>query len=94
MGNAVQLFGQEKIDGPSDLDTIVTLSVTDILASHAKLVHPIKELSEHLDALDQTPVHLATRPARPRYQQMARKSRENLTNAMLDLSRGVLPNLQ
>ena len=65
MGNAVQLFGQEKIDGPLDLDTIVTLSVTDILASHAKLVRSIKELSEHLDALNQTPVHLATRPLAP-----------------------------
>jgi hypothetical protein len=94
MGNAVQLFGQEKIDGPLDLDTIVTLSVTDILASHAELAYAIKELSEYLDALAQITRALSDSPARTRYQQMARKSRENLTNAMLDLSRGVLPNLQ
>jgi len=63
MGNAVQLFRQEKIDGPSDIDTIVTSSVTDILASHAKLVRAIKELSEHLDALDQITCALSDSPA-------------------------------
>ena len=65
MGNAVQLFGQEKIDGPLDLDTIVTLSVTDILASHAKLVCAIKELQNISMLSLKSPVHLATRPPAP-----------------------------
>jgi hypothetical protein len=94
MGNAVQLFRQGKIEGPSDLDTIVKLAVTDILASHAQLVRTIKKLTEHLAVLDQITDALSDSDARVRYQQVARKSHENLMNAMLYLSRGALPNLR
>ena len=87
MNNVVQLFRQEKIVGPSDPDTIVIFAVTDILASHADLTLTIKALSEHLDALDHIIDVLSDSDTRARCEQEARRSRESLTNAMLDLSR-------
>jgi hypothetical protein len=86
MNNVVQLFRQEKIVGPSDPDTIVMFAVTDILASHADLTLTIKALSEHLDALDRIIDVLSDSDTRARCEQEARRSRESLTNAMLDLS--------
>ena len=53
MRDVVQLFKHEKIEDPSDPDSIVTFAVTDILACHAQLGRTIKELSKHLDGLDQ-----------------------------------------
>jgi hypothetical protein len=87
MNNVVQLVGQEKIVGPSTPDTIVIFAVTSILASHADLALTIKALSEHLDALDQITDALSDSATRARFKQEARRSRESLTNAMLNLSR-------
>jgi hypothetical protein len=86
MNNVVQLFRQEKTVGPSDPDTIVIFAVSDILASHADLTLTIKALSEHLDALDHITDALSDSDTRARFKQEARRSRESLTNAMLDLS--------
>jgi hypothetical protein len=87
MNNVVQLFTQEKIAGLSGPDTIVILAVTDILASHADLTLAIKALSGHLDALDHITDALSDSDTRARLKQEVRRSRESLTNAMLDLSR-------
>lgn len=87
MNNVVQLFKQEKIVGLSDPDTIVILAVTDILASHADLTLTIKAISGHLDALDPITDALSDSDIRARFKQEARRSRESLMNAMLDLSR-------
>jgi hypothetical protein len=86
MNNVVQLFRQEKIAGPSDPDTIVIFAVTDILASRADLTLTIKALSKHLDALDHIICGLSDSDTRAKCEQEARRSRESLTNAMIDLS--------
>ena len=87
MNNVVHLIRQGKIVSPSDPGTIVTLAVSDILASHADLALTIKALSEHLDALDQITDALSDSDTRARFKQEAKRSRKSLTNAMLDLSR-------
>ena len=87
MNNVVQLFKQQKIVGLSDPDTIVIFAPTDILASHAELTLTIKALSGHLDALDHITDALSDSDTRARFKQDARRSRESLANAMLDLSR-------
>ena len=86
MNIVVQLFRQKKIAGPSDPDTSVIFAVTDILASHADLTLTIKALSKHLDALDHIVCGLSDSDTRARCEQEAGRSRESLTNAMLDLS--------
>lgn len=86
MSNVVQLFRHEKIEGPPDPDSIVTFAVNDILVSHAQLDRTIKELSKHLDALDQITDALSDSDTRAQFQDEARRSRESLTNAMLNLS--------
>ena len=86
MSNVIRLFGRKKIEGPSDPDAIITFAVTDILASHADLTLTIKALSEHLDALDRIIDVLSDSDTRARCEQEARRSRESLTNATLDLS--------
>jgi hypothetical protein len=53
----------------------------------------IKALSEHLDALDHITDALSDSDIRVRFRKEAKRSRESLTNAMLDLSHS-LPNLQ
>jgi hypothetical protein len=80
------LFRQEKIEGPSDPDTVVAIAVTDILASHAQLACTIKELSKHLDALNYITDALSDSDSRARFKREAKRSRASLTNALLDLS--------
>jgi hypothetical protein len=87
MNNVAQLFKQQKIVGLSDPDTIAIFALTDILASHAELTLTIKALSGHLDALDHITDALSDSDTRARFKQEARRSRESLANAMLDLSR-------
>jgi hypothetical protein len=87
MNNVVQLSKQQKIVGLSDPDTIVIFALTDILTSHAELTLTIKALSGHLDALDHITDALSDSDTRARFKQEARRSRESLANAMLDLSR-------
>ena len=85
MNNVVQLFRQGKIVGPSDPDTIVIFAVTDILASRAELASTIKALSEHLDTLDHITDALSDSDTRACFKQAAKRGRESLANAMLDL---------
>jgi hypothetical protein len=87
MNNVVQLFKQQKIVGLSDPDIIVTFALTELLASHAELTLTIKALSGHLDALDHITDALSDSDTRARFKQEARRSRESLANAVLDLSR-------
>lgn len=87
MNNVAQLFKQQKIVGLSDPDTTAIFALTDILASHAELTLTIKALSGHLDALDHITDALSDSDTRARFKQEARRSRESLANAMLDLSR-------
>ncbi len=87
MNNAVRLFKQQKIAGLSNPDTMVTFALTDILASHAELTLTIKALSGHLDALDHITDALSDSDTRARFKQEARRSRESLANAVLDLTR-------
>ena len=87
MNNVVQLFKQQKIVGLSDPDIIVTFALTELLASHAELTLTIKALSGHLDALDHITDALSDSDARARFKQEARRSRESLANAVLNLSR-------
>jgi hypothetical protein len=86
MSNVVRLFRQERIEGPSDPDAIVTSAVTDILASHAQLACTIKVLSKHLDALDHITDTVVDIDTRARSKEVAKRSRESLTKAMFDLS--------
>jgi hypothetical protein len=85
--NVVQLFRQQETVGLSGPDTIVIFGLTDILASHAELTLTIKALSGHLDALEHITDALIASDTRARFKQEARRSRESLANAMLDLSR-------
>ncbi len=78
---------ESNIVGLSDPDTLVIFALSDILASHADLTLTIKALSEHLDTLDHITDALSGADTRARLKQEARRSRESLTNAMLDLSR-------
>jgi hypothetical protein len=87
MNNVVQLFKQQKIVGLSDPDIIVTFALTELLASHAELTLTIKALSGHLDALDHITDALSDSDTRARFKQEARRSRESLANAVLNLSR-------
>jgi hypothetical protein len=87
MNNVVQLFKQQKIVGLSDPDIIVTFALTELLASHAELTLTIKALSGHLDALDHITDALSDSDTRARFKQEARRSRESLANAVLELSR-------
>jgi len=87
MNNAVRLFKQQKIAGLSNPDTMVTFALTDILASHAELTLTIKALAGHLDALDHITDALSDSDTRARFKQEARRSRESLANAVLDLTR-------
>lgn len=66
---------------------MVIFAVADILASHADVTLTIKTLSEHLDTLDHITDALNHSDTRARFKQEARRSRESVTNAMLDLSR-------
>lgn len=68
-------------------------AVTDILAIARRMDRTIKALSEHLDALDHITDALSDSDIRVRFRKEAKRSRESLTNAMLDLSHS-LPNLQ
>jgi hypothetical protein len=86
MNNVAQMFRQEKAVGPLDPDTILIFAVTDLLASHADLALTIKGLLKHLDALDKIIYGLSDSETRARCEQEARRSRESLTNAMIDLS--------
>ena len=86
MSNVIQFSRQEKIEDPLDPGAIVTFTVTDILASHAQLARTIKKLSTHLDALDHITDAVSDTDTRARFKQKAKRSRESLTKAMLDLS--------
>jgi hypothetical protein len=85
MSNVIRLFGRKKIEGPSDPDAIITFAVTDILASCAELARTIKALSEHLDTLDHITDALSDSDTRACFKEVAKRSRESLANAMLDL---------
>jgi hypothetical protein len=86
MSNVFQLFGRDKVESQLDSESMATIAVTDILASHAQLAHAIKKLSKHLDALDHITDAVSDSDLRAQYQQDAKRSRESLMNAMLDLS--------
>lgn len=86
MSNVIQLFRQENAVGPLDAETVVTFAVNDILASHPELTRIIKALSEHLDALDHFTDTLSNFDKRAWLKQQAKRSRDSLTNAVLDLS--------
>jgi hypothetical protein len=86
MSNVIQLSRQENAVGPLDPDTVVTFAVNDILASHAELTRTIKALSEHLDALDYLTETLSNSDKRAWLKQQAKRSRDSLSNAVLDLS--------
>lgn len=86
MSNVINLFGQRKIEDRSNPESMVTLAVADVLASHTELVRTIKELSKHLDVLDHITDAVSDPDVRVRFKQEAKRSRESLTNAMVDLS--------
>ena len=87
MSNVFQLFGQKKIEDPSDPATNVTIAVADILASHVQLTRTANELSKHLDAVDNAID--AVSDTRNRLKQVAKLARGRLMNAILELTSGV-----
>jgi hypothetical protein len=86
MSNVIQLFRQEKAVNPLDPNAVVTFAVSDILASHAELARTIKALSKHLDALDYFTDSLSNSDTLALFKQETNRSRESLTNALVDLS--------
>ena len=87
MSSVFQLFGQMKIESPSDPKTVVTMAVVKILSSRVRLARVTEELSKHLDAVDHTIDALDDTDSRTQLKQATKLNREGLTMAMLELSR-------
>lgn len=87
------MFYEETNNGATDA---VRISVTNIMVSSAQLVRVVKQLSRHLDAVDQVVETLEHTGTRARLMHLSKTSRECLMHGVVELCQQLrkMPELQ